>query len=87
MSEKQDSVQVASSLPSARGKLTLLKSLIILVIIYGAGEVLSQFVALKAPGSIPWLELGQWVLTLFWLLLGVRPPFMRWLKQQREHKE
>jgi hypothetical protein len=26
----------------------------------------------------------MWVIILIWLLVGVRPPFMEWLKKERE---
>jgi hypothetical protein len=85
VSEQQDSIQPASvqATPSSKGKLTLLNSLIILAIIYAVGELAAQFVSLKAPSSIPWLELGQWVLIFIWLIVGVRSPFMQWLKRER----
>ncbi len=85
-SEKQDSIQSASAQVSTRSRtrLTLLKSLIILAIIYAAGEILSQYITLALPNILLWTELGMWVIILTWLLVGVRPPFMEWLKKERE---
>lgn len=89
MSEKQDLIQPVSAqaAPQPRRRLTLVNSLIILVIIYLATGTVPLFLTSKAPASVPWLELGQWILIIIWLLIGVRPPFMAWLKQTKERKE
>lgn len=89
MSEKQDLIQPVSAqaAPQPRKRLTLVNSLIILVIIYLASGTVPLFLTAKAPASVPWLELGQWLLIIIWLLVGVRPPFMAWLKQAKERKE
>lgn len=89
MSEKQNLIQPTSAqaAPQPRRKLTLVNSLIILVIIYLASGTVPLFLTSRAPASVPWLELGQWLLIIIWLLVGVRPPFMEWRKQTKERKE
>ncbi len=89
MSEKQGQIQSASgkTLPLLKGKLTLLNALTILLIFYAVCEVGQLFVAPVAPSLLPWIELGQWIIILLWLIVGVRPPFMRWIKQERARKE
>lgn len=89
MSGKQDLIQAASarSVAQPRRKLSLVNALIILVIIYIASGIVPLFATLKAPSSVPWLELSQWVLIIIWLLVGVRSPFMAWLKQAKARNE
>ena len=89
MSEKQDAFQQASSnhaSPQSKKQLSLLNALIILAIIYLVCEIIPLFATIITSASLPWIELGQWVLIIIWLLVGVRPPFMRWLKQERARK-
>jgi hypothetical protein len=89
MSENHNLLQPSSAqaVSQSRGKLTLLNSLIILVIIYLLSGAIQLLVTLKVPSIITWLELGQWALVVIWLLVGVRPPFMEWLKRVRERNE
>lgn len=86
MSEKHDLSRASSNgaLSRPKGKLTLVNSLIILVVLYLVSGTALLFVTSRAPSLVTWLELGQWVLIAIWLIIGVRPPFMVWLKRARE---
>lgn len=89
MSDQQELTQSTSAraLPLPKRKLSLLNSLIILAIIYLVCEILPLFATVVARSAIPWIELCQWILLITWLIVGVRPPFMEWLKRERARKE
>ncbi len=86
MSEEQTLAQPVADQPlqQSQKRLTLLNSVIILAIIYLVCEIVPLYMNLIDPAIIPWVELGQWLLIAIWLFVGVRPPFMRWLKQARQ---
>ena len=67
----------------------LLNALVILVVLYIICALAPLFVALFVPLRVFfWLEIGGCVIILGWLLIGVRPPFMIWIKQKlKERKE
>ena len=86
MSENHDISQanVISGPSQERSKRSLAASLIILVILYLITGTFLLFITSRFPTLVVWLEAGQWLLVILWLLIGVRPPFTRWLKQNRE---
>lgn len=67
----------------------LLNALLILVVLYIICALAPLFVALFVPLRVFfWLEIGGCVIILGWLLIGVRPPLMIWIKQKlKERKE
>jgi hypothetical protein len=91
MDQKQEVSQVTSDQTARQSragkKLTLTSALIILVILYLATGTVILFVISRLPQLVTWLEAAQWLLIVLWLLIGVYPPFMRWLKQVRARKE
>lgn len=89
MSEKHDLARASSNGTYAqpKGKLTLVNSLTILVILYLASGAILILATSRIPTLVTWLELGQWILMILWLIIGVRPPFMAWLKRAKQHKK
>jgi hypothetical protein len=63
----------------------LSSALLVLVALYIICGLAPLFVALFVSLRIFfWLEIGGWAIILAWLIIGVRPPLMIWIKERKK---
>ncbi len=62
----------------------LSSAILVLVALYIICGLAPLFVALFVSLRIFfWLEIGGWAIIIAWLIVGVRPPFMVWLRERK----